>query len=78
MSLREGRERRRSFPSLLLRRAVGDERGQDLIEYALLASIIAIAGVLVLPGIADRLDDIFAAREAAVYDIWVPPDPVEP
>lgn len=54
------------------------EGGQDLVEYALLAGVIAIAGVLVFPDILDRLDDIFSAREDAIYDIWEPPVPAEP
>jgi Flp pilus assembly pilin Flp len=35
------------------------EEGQDLIEYALLAALIAVALVLILPGVASALASIF-------------------
>ena len=40
--------RYRSAISRLARRAVTDESGQDLIEYALLASFVAMASVVAL------------------------------
>ena len=58
-----------------VRRFWRDERGQDFIEYALLAAIIAIAGVLVLPALGARLGNVFNARETPVWNIWVPPNP---
>ncbi len=63
---------------LCFRRLVHAEGGQDLVEYALLASFIAIAGVLVWPQIETRMDDIFTGWETPVYDIWVPNDPGTP
>jgi len=36
-------------------RFLRDDRGQDLIEYGLLASIIAVAGALLFPVIADKM-----------------------
>jgi len=60
----------------LITRFRSDECGQDLLEYALLASIIAIAGVLVLPALGDRLGSVFTARETPVYDLWVPDCPI--
>ncbi len=38
----------------LLRQLARDDRGQDLIEYALLTGIIAIAGILLFPTIQSR------------------------
>ena len=63
------------FSLRTVRRFWRDQRGQDFIEYALLAAIIAIAGVLVLPALGARLGSVFNARETPVYNIWVPPDP---
>lgn len=37
-----------------------DEQGQDMVEYALLAGFIAVAGTAVLPGIADSLSQVFS------------------
>jgi hypothetical protein len=54
------------------------DSGQDLIEYALLASFIAIAGVLVWPQIDVRMAAIFVGWETPVYNIWVPNDPGAP
>jgi pilus assembly protein Flp/PilA len=38
---------------------VRDTRGQDLIEYALLAGFIAVAAGAVVPGVADSIKTIF-------------------
>jgi pilus assembly protein Flp/PilA len=37
-----------------------DERGQDMVEYALLAGFIAVAAGAVLPGISTSLSTIFS------------------
>ena len=55
--------------STLLRR----DDGQDLVEYALLAAIIGIAGVLVFPDILSKLTA--ALSEAAINNLWVPGPP---
>jgi pilus assembly protein Flp/PilA len=39
---------------------VVDEQGQDMVEYALLAGFIAVAGTALLPGIADSLSQVFS------------------
>lgn len=52
-----------------------DESGQDLIEYGLLASIIAIAGILFLPTIATKMGVNFGNWGTAVHNLWVPNDP---
>jgi Flp pilus assembly pilin Flp len=82
-----GRGRLRLFPPLFtnvafflrtVRRFWRDERGQDFVEYALLAAAIAAAGVLVLPSLGARLGVAFTSRETPVYNLWVPPDPAVP
>jgi Flp pilus assembly pilin Flp len=37
-----------------------DEHGQDMVEYALLAGFIAVAGTALLPGVADSLSQVFS------------------
>jgi len=44
---------------LLLRQFVSDDGGQDLIEYALLTGIIAIAGILLFPTIQSKMADAY-------------------
>jgi len=37
-----------------------DTRGQDLIEYALIAGFIALAAVAVLPGLRETISTVFS------------------
>ena len=59
----------------LLRRWLLDDSGQDLVEYGLLASIIAVAGVLVLPSIKTAMGVKFGEWGTAVNDLWAPKNP---
>ena len=43
-----------------------DVRGQDLIEYALVAALVATVGALVLPGLGSLLSSIFSYIEKLV------------
>jgi Flp pilus assembly pilin Flp len=52
-----------------------DDRGADLVEYGLIAMIIALAGVVVFPSIAAKLGDAFGDWGQQVYDAWEPEDP---
>jgi Flp pilus assembly pilin Flp len=61
---------------LWCRRLLVDDRGQDLIEYALLAAIIGIAGALVLPQIGPKMGNAFSSWGGQVYNAWTPSDPV--
>ena len=56
-------------------RLVVDDRGHDLIEYGLLASIIGIAGILVIPTIVTKMDAAYTAWTNGAYNDWCPPDP---
>ena len=58
-----------------LRRWLLDDSGQDLIEYGLLASIIAIAGILVLPAIKTAMGVSFAGWGTALNNLWAPNNP---
>jgi len=48
-----------------LTRMLRDDRGQDLVEYALLAGFIAVAAGALLPGISSSISTIFS-RMASV------------
>jgi Flp pilus assembly pilin Flp len=52
-----------------------DDSGQDLIEYGLLASIIAIAGILLFPSIKSGMNTAFGNWGTAVYNLWAPAPP---
>ena len=43
-----------------LRTLVEDERGQDMVEYALLAGFIAVAAGAILPPISQSISTIFS------------------
>ena len=54
---------------------LSDDSGQDLIEYALLATFIALAGVAGFIAISDALGDTYVDGNDAVYDLWEVPAP---
>lgn len=58
------------------RRLLADDRGQDLVEYALLAAVIGLAGSLVLPQIGPKMGNAFSQWGGQIYNAWVPTDPV--
>jgi len=58
-----------------LRRLLLEDSGQDLIEYGLLASIIAIAGALIFPSIKTAMGLRFGEWGAQVNNLWTPSDP---
>ncbi len=45
----------------LLRNLVNDESGQDLIEYALIAALIAVAAIAAMRGLTNRINNEFNA-----------------
>ena len=51
-----------------------DERGQDLIEYALLASIIGVTSVLAFP-LVGRMGTAFSGWGTGVQSLWIPDPP---
>jgi Flp pilus assembly pilin Flp len=60
----------------LLHRLVRDDEGQDLIEYALLAVLVGIVGVLIFPEIRTKMGTAFGNWGTSVNDLWVPNDPL--
>ena len=55
-----------------------DEQGADLVEYGLLAAMIAAAGAAVFPVIGDKLEDAFSDAGNDVYEAWEPEPPLPP
>ena len=47
--------------SELLRKLLRDDSGQDLIEYALIAALIAVAAIAALRGLTNKIDNEFNA-----------------
>jgi pilus assembly protein Flp/PilA len=43
-----------------------DSRGQDLIEYALMAGFVAVAAGAIMPGVASEIGIIFGAVSSAL------------
>jgi Flp pilus assembly pilin Flp len=62
------------------RRWLREEHGQDLIEYALLCSVIGFAGVVAFSFLSDRMNTAYSSWDTAVQsDALVEvPDPVGP
>lgn len=51
---------------LTLQRLVNEKRGQDLVEYALLAGFIAVAAGALLPGISTSISKIFSRMSSVL------------
>ena len=51
-----------------------DDDGQDLVEYALLTGIVAVAAAIALPA-ASALGDIYETWNDNIQDLWEPPPP---
>ena len=54
---------------------VVDDGGQDLVEYALLSAIIAVAGVLLVPSITTKMGNAFVGWGTQVQALWIPSAP---
>lgn len=59
----------------LLIRLIRDERGQDIIEYALLTAGIGVVGIAAWPAIADAIGVAYQGFDTGTQDIWEVPDP---
>jgi pilus assembly protein Flp/PilA len=55
---------------------VRDERGDDLIEYALLAGLIGLAGVLAFNTISVKMSNAYTGWNANAQNRWVPDAPL--
>ena len=55
------------FKSLIVR-LIQDEKGQDMVEYALLAGFIAVAAGAILPTVSQDISIIFSKMASVVTD----------
>ena len=60
---------------LLLRRLASDESGQDVIEYALIAALVAVASIPAVNLIEDALRTAYLSWGAAMLRCWRMPAP---
>jgi Flp pilus assembly pilin Flp len=50
----------------LFQRIRKDNRGQDLIEYALMAGFVAVAAGAIMPGVAESISTIFSKVQSTM------------
>jgi len=62
----------------LLEQLLVDERGQDLIEYGLLAALIGCIGVTIFPLIEAKLNAKYTGWGTAIQNLWIPKPPGTP
>ena len=62
----------------LFTRWVGEECGQDIIEYALLAALIGTVGILAWQSIGIGVGNAYSGWDTGVQDLACPPDPGDP
>jgi Flp pilus assembly pilin Flp len=58
-----------------VQRFVRDERGQDLLEYALLSVFIGLAGLAALNGIGVSINTWYGTSNTSVNGLWNSPTP---
>jgi Flp pilus assembly pilin Flp len=56
-------------------RLVFDDRGQDLLEYALLAGLISVMGAAIFPEIAEQMGVAYESWMSGAEAVWEPPPP---
>ncbi len=62
----------------IVRRLARDDRGQDLLEYALLTAAIGLAGAATWPLIERSIGTAYRALDANTQNLWEPPPPGVP
>ena len=59
----------------LLRRALADQRGQDLVEYTLLGATVAFAGLLAMSTFGTVINTVYTSWETVTDGLWYPQPP---
>ncbi len=54
---------------------VRDDRGQDVVEYALLTALFGIAAVAAAPALRAAIETAYSLWDTRTQDLWQPPDP---
>ena len=57
-------------------RFLRDDRGQDLVEYGLLAAIFAIASALLFPQLIPIMGNAYNTHANDINNVWVPGAPI--
>ena len=57
---------------------VRDDGGDDLVEYALLATVVGTAGAAVLQAFPVVMNAVYASWDAGAQALWEPADPSGP
>jgi Flp pilus assembly pilin Flp len=65
----------RSKVARLLARLVHETGAQDLVEYALLAAFIGVAGYIVLGALSGDISVVYDSWRGATPELWDPADP---
>lgn len=60
---------------LLFRRWRRSARGQDLVEYALLAALIGVSAAATAPAIETAISAAYVVWNTQNQDLWLTPDP---
>jgi Flp pilus assembly pilin Flp len=60
----------------VLRRLYLEDDGQDLVEYALLASIVGVTSMLAYTTIPGKMGTAYSNWGSNVYDLWEPDAPM--
>jgi Flp pilus assembly pilin Flp len=61
--------------TLLIHRLFTDETGQDLIEYTLLTSAVALAGLATFAAIGTAINTVYTSWDTSTQAIWQPQAP---
>jgi Flp pilus assembly pilin Flp len=61
-----------------IHRLLADESGVDLIEYMLLATFLAIAGMLGIQILGTAMNNSYQSWDDATQGAWETPEPIEP
>ena len=61
--------------TFLIRRFIADEDAQDLIEYALLSTVIGFAGAAAFQLIMNAIGTTYGKWDTSVNGLWNTPDP---
>jgi Flp pilus assembly pilin Flp len=61
-----------------IRRLFREDAAQDLVEYALLAVVVAIASLLAIGELRAALHDAYVSWDTATQEEWVMPGPSGP
>ena len=59
----------------LLHRLCVDDRGQDLVEYVLLGTVVAFAGLAAMQAFPGIVNAVYASWDNAQQSLWYPQAP---